>query len=510
MRVIIIRAHFTDRSARRDRKLPGFTGMRGMRQTQRVDISDISVPGNEQSVVKAHAPEQKLTRYNALEDDALHKPMTSALIAEYASSSDVREQAPVESRPYKYNDVRPVLLVPNQFDDTLYDQSDVRHSFKDNAPADAAKILTYGGIARQESASETYRSSEQQQQPINDHQFRAPEMRRPEATQLLLKIIPEGSSANDGFVVPIPRPYPTIEKIVEKTVHVPHPIEIEKVIERKVPFPVERVVEKRVQVPVAVPQLYPVHVQAPMVEKQMIRVPNVYPIHVIERRVPYAVQRLLVQPAPYPSQLQLRLPAAPSADKSVTAGLTAGLTAARLAAGVSFRPYRADAERPAVDSGGSSKLNDIPSKYQYKTRGREPTLDKPANLRDSAAFEPHNEANASRFYGSIPPYGRPLMYDYNIDVGKGYVPFTDVKLMILPRKYSSHVVLRPQQAVPVRQQISQSKSSPSATTATLRRSRHPETQYPGSFRQSKMEYGFKPPMVPSVQYDELTATQVEN
>ncbi|KMQ92900.1 hypothetical protein RF55_7060 [Lasius niger] len=125
------------------------------------------------------------------------------------------------------------------------------------------------------------------------------------------------------------------------------------------------------------------------------------------------------------------------------------------------------------------------------------------------------------------------MYDYNIDVGKGYVPFTDVKLMILPRKYSSHVVLRPQQAVPVRQQIvynlverdkddaylgpappprkiSQSKSPPSATTATLRRSRHPETQYPGSFRQSKMEYGFKPPMVPSVQYDELTATQVEN
>ncbi|XP_029669665.1 uncharacterized protein LOC115239328 [Formica exsecta] len=508
--------------------------------------------GNEQSVersvIKPHASEQKLTRhqYNALEDDH-GKPTASSVIAEYTSSP---EQAPVEYQPYKYNDVQPVLLVPNQFDDTSYDQSNVRHSFKDNGNASphAVKFLTYAGTTRQESASETYRSEQQQQQqqppqlpqssqqPAIDHQFRTPYVRRPEETQLLLKIIPDGSSAKDAFVVPIPRPYPTIEKIIEKTVHVPHPIEIEKVIERKVPFPVERVVEKRLQVPVpvAVPQLYPVHVQMPMVEKQ-IRVPHIYPIHVerlIERRVPYAVQRLLVQPAPYPS-LQLRLPEKPT-EKPIA-------TPARLSP--ASRPYRTDAERP-VDSGGSSdtsKLNDIQSKHRQKASAT------PRGSGDSAAFEPQSETNASQLSHSIPPYGRPLMYDYNIDVGKGYVPFTDVKLMILPRKYNSHVVLRPQAvssstyaAVPFRQQIvynlverpkaskddeylgpapprinfnlsSQCSLQPSATTTALRRSRQPETQvYPGSFRQSKMEYGFKPPMVPSVQYDELTATQVEN
>ncbi|XP_070151769.1 uncharacterized protein [Polyergus mexicanus] len=507
--------------------------------------------GNEQSaersVIKSHASEQKLIRhqYNALEDD-LGKPTASTVIAEYTSSL---ERAPVEYQPYKYNDVQPVLLIPNQFDDTSYDQSNVRHSFKDNGNATphAVKVLTYADTTRQESASETYRSEQQQQhpqppqlnqQPIIDHQFRTPYMRRPEETQFLLKIIPDGSSAKDAFVVPIPRPYPTIEKVIEKTVHVPRPIEIEKVIERKVPFPVERVVEKRLQVPVpvAVPQLYPVHVQMPMVEKQ-IRVPHIYPIHVerlIERRVPYTVQRLLVQPAPYPS-LQLRLP-----EKKPIATPTHLSPVSR--------PYRTNAERP-IESGGSSdtsKLNDIQSKHRQKASAS------PRGSGDSVAFEPHNETNASQLSHSIPPYGRPLTYDYNIDVGKGYVPFTDVKLMILPKKYNSHVVLRPQTissstyaAVPFRQivynlverpkaskddeylgpapprKISQSKAKlppfttsvvqPSAITTALRRSRQPETQvYPGSFRQSKMEYGFKPPMVPSVQYDELTATQVDN
>ncbi|KAL6440567.1 hypothetical protein ACFW04_003220 [Cataglyphis niger] len=509
--------------------------------------------GNEQSVernvIKPHAPEQKLTRhqYNALEDD-LGKPTASAVIAEYTSNS---EQAPVELQPYKYNDVQPVLLIPNQFDDTSYDQSNVRHSFNDNGNESphAVKVLTYAGTTRQESESETYRSEQQQQQQqqpqppqasqqtIIDHQFRTPYVRRPEQ-QFLLKIIPEGSSANDAFVVPIPRPYPTIEKIIEKTVHVPHPIEIEKVIERKVPFPVERLVEKRVQVPVpvAVPQLYPV----PMVEKQ-IRVPHIYPIHVerlIERRVPYMVQRLLVQPAAGQySSLQLRLPEKP--------------TAAPIRLSPTSRPYRADTERP-IDSDGlidTSKVNDIQIKYRQK-----PVSATSRGGGDSAAFEPHNKTNVSQLSHSIPPYGRPLMYDYNLDVGKGYVPFTDVKLMILPRKYNNHVVLRPQTVAsstyaavspPFRQQIvynlverpktskdeylgpvpprkiSQSKpksppftasvAQPSTTTAALRRSRQPETQvHPGSFRQSKMEYGFKPPMVPSVQYDELTATQVEN
>ncbi|XP_034935549.1 uncharacterized protein [Chelonus insularis] len=49
--------------------------------------------------------------------------------------------------------------------------------------------------------------------------------------------------------------------------------------------------------------------------------------------------------------------------------------------------------------------------------------------------------------------------------------------------------------------------------SSSRRVRKPEAHFPsqtGIFRQSKMEYGFKPPIVPSIQYDEETATKVEN
>ncbi|XP_011314921.1 uncharacterized protein [Fopius arisanus] len=53
----------------------------------------------------------------------------------------------------------------------------------------------------------------------------------------------------------------------------------------------------------------------------------------------------------------------------------------------------------------------------------------------------------------------------------------------------------------------------STGAGNLRRARLPDVHYQSrtsNFRQSKMEYGFKPPMVPSVQYDEQTATRVEN
>jgi len=52
-------------------------------------------------------------------------------------------------------------------------------------------------------------------------------------------------------------------------------------------------------------------------------------------------------------------------------------------------------------------------------------------------------------------------------------------------------------------------SSAAQSLTSLRKSRQPETHH-GSFRQSKMEYGFKPPMVPSIQYDENTASKVKN
>lgn len=551
---------------------------------QCVNIST-SVAGNDQdekSVIKAHASTlpQKFNRheYNALEDD-VGRPIASAVAAEYSSST--YEQAPLELQPFKYNGMQSIQPAPNQFDDTLYDQSNVQHNFNGNDNGIPPRAKPIGSSTRQEVASEpvkqyapsTYQYSVQQpqtNQPYDhQHSFRSPEIRRPEVSQLLLRIIPEGSSANGGFLVPIPRPYP-IEKVVEKTVHVPYPIEIEKKI------PVERLVEKKVPVPVpmpvpvpvpqpqpySMPQPYPVHVQVPVervVEKQ-IRLPHIYPIHierVIEKKVPYTVQRLVVQPPSYPLHVRpaaySAYPAAPIEQQTHATVPIEKPTEKPAVSSRPPRPYRANTDRP-IDSSGSFETRF--TKYYQKPQ-EAVFAGENANLHGVAGgltFVPqlHSETNTSQFY-SI-PYGRPSAYDYNIDVGKNYIPtthFSNVKLVILPKKFSNHMILRPQTAAPSytipsfgRQilynlvekdktikdeyvgpapprKTSQSKlfpqtKSPQFSTsaaqslAALRKSRQPETQHHGSFRQSKMEYGFKPPMVPSIQYDENTASKVEN
>lgn len=427
--------------------------------------------------------------------------MASTLLAE----SNIHGQTPheaLESQSFKYNNVQPV---------------------------------------------KSYISSTYREQLHSNNPFRSSEIKRPETSQFLLKIIPEGSSVDGGFLVPIPQPYP-IEKIIEKTVHVPHPIEIEKVIEKRVPIPI--------QVPVAVSQPYHVRVQVPIdhiVEKE-IRGSHLYPIY-IEKRIPYMVKRL--QSSAYPQHMKLS--AAYSFEKSHVPieKVTERPTAFSLPSQLS---YRANTDRP-IDNNGATETKF--HKYQHKLR-ESVFVGENANSRDNNAvggftFEPHqSETNTSQFYSDL--YGgSSSAYDHQ---GKSYIPtghFNAIKLMILPKKFNDRVVLRPQvitssyTAVPMSfkrqamynleklekdkatikdvglassRKITQDKTafpqikfSPqfsagtaqiSTMTATLRRSRQPEAQYTGNFRQSKMEYGFKPPMIPSVQYDEKTGSKVEN
>ncbi|TGZ37319.1 hypothetical protein DBV15_07922 [Temnothorax longispinosus] len=142
-----------------------------------------SYQGNDQgekSVVKAHASTfpQKLNQYeyNALEND-VGKPTASAVGAEYSSST--HEQTSLELQPtFKYNSMQsvgPVLFGPNQFDDTLYDQSNVRHNFNGNDNGIPPRVKPVETATRQETASElvnsyvpsTYQYSQLQQPQSN-------------------------------------------------------------------------------------------------------------------------------------------------------------------------------------------------------------------------------------------------------------------------------------------------------------------------------------------------------
>ncbi|KYM79075.1 hypothetical protein ALC53_10629 [Atta colombica] len=508
----------------------------------------------EKSDIKAHTsphPSQKLNQheYNALKDD-VGRPIASIVNTNNKYSSGTHE--PLELQ-FKYNGIQPTPLASNQFDDTLYDQSNIRHNFNgnDNGIPPRGKLVV--SSAKQETANEpvkpyvpnTYQYSVQQpqsNQPYDhQHSFRSSEIRRPEATQLLLRIIPEGSSVNGGFMVPIPRPHP-----IEKTVHMPHSYPIE--IEKKIPM------SEKVQVPV--PMLHPMHVQVPVervVEKQ-IRLPHIYPLHierVVEKRVPYTVQRLVVQPPSYP--LHVRLPAAYPAYPAIPFNQPTHTTTEKpVVSSLPSRPYRASTDRP-IESSSSTETRFT----KYYQKPQEAIFTGGNNFHSAISSltfvsPSQSETNSSQFYNV--PYNRPSAYSYNIDVSKNYVPtahFSNVKLVILPKKFNSHAILRPHTATtsytipsfgrqilynlvekdksgkdeyvgptPPRKTsqskvFSQTKSSQFSTNAAqsltnMRKSRQPETQHHGSFRQSKMEYGFKPPMIPSIPYDENTASKVEN
>lgn len=498
----------------------------------------------EKNVFNAHASTVSQIYNRHAHDIPVNKP-TTVLIGEY--SSNIREQTPteqVESQPSKYNVLQPVLLIPSQSGDALHDQSDPRYSFNDvlprakpiGSPSARQEVGTNKHVKTYASSGTYHRAQQVQQssQPIDQqYSFRSSETRRPEAQQqLLLKIVPDGSAGNGEFLVPLRRPYP-IEKIIEKTVHVPHPVE--KVIEKTVPFPVDRVVERQVPVqvqvpvPVPVPQPYPVHV--PIVPEQQIRVQHLYPI---QKQAPYTFVRRPQQPSAYPLHVGLPATHAYPAEKTVEKPI--------VASAASRSP------RPTIDSGSS--IDTTFDKYRQKSNV-ESILVVPRGSSGEPAARP-SDLNASRFHHGDSGYGQSLTA-YNYVNGLSY---PDVRLMILPRGYNSHAVTSRPHVIPslytvpvdaVRRQISYNlvekdgptksdeyigpvslahKSVPRSKTrsphystniiaqsqsmATTRKSRQPETRYPGSFRQSKMEYGFKPPMVPSVQYDENTATKVEN
>ncbi|XP_025162469.1 uncharacterized protein LOC105184779 isoform X2 [Harpegnathos saltator] len=530
----------------------------------------------EKSVIKGQAASalpQKFHRqeYNILEND-VGKPTASALVTKYTSST--HERVPVdslESQPLQYNEARPVLLIANQFNDALYEQSNAHHTINSNDNDPALHTRLHESPTRHETTGEFVRpyvttaaSYREQQLPSADQSINQQHLfhlqtqtSRPQEqpTQLLLKIIPNGSPVNAGFLVPIPRPYP-IEKIVEKTVHVPHPVEIEKVIEKKVQIPV----------PVPVPQPYPVHIPVNRLVEKQVRVPQLYPIHIertLEKRIPYTVQRLLLQPpAPYPLHLKspVTYPAqvgSPIEQPTQVTSTSIEQVAEKSLAGLSRppRPYPTDADRD----------DPIEIKYKYQQRPIFGGENIDPGYDSNVAFE-SGQSNATQLYGNL--YDRsPLVYDHGLlDHGKYHVPAAahlsgNVRLMMVPKKFGAHhtVLLRPHASassytipsVSFRRQIvynlvekdkavkdeyigplpprkafvSQAKQlppavkpssystsvtqSPVTTIGGPRRTRQPEAQYPNSFRQSKMEYGFKPPMVPSVQYDEKTASKVE-
>lgn len=120
----------------------------------------------------------------------------------------------------------------------------------------------------------------------------------------------------------VPQPYP-VEKVVEKYVKQPYPVEVRVPVEVKVPVPtpveVEKIIEKKVPVPhyiekpvpyekiveKPVPQYinkpYPVHVKVP--------VDRPYPVHIpVPTPYPVEVTKIVEKPVPQPYPVEVKVP----------------------------------------------------------------------------------------------------------------------------------------------------------------------------------------------------------
>lgn len=118
------------------------------------------------------------------------------------------------------------------------------------------------------------------------------------------------------YPVPIKVPYPVEKKVyVDRPVHIPYPIEkiVEKEVVRNVPVPTPVAVPVKVQVPVEKPVIVPIPVERPypvpvekpvekIVEKPVhINVPVPIPIHIIKH---YPVDRIVEKKVPYPVKVE--------------------------------------------------------------------------------------------------------------------------------------------------------------------------------------------------------------
>ncbi|XP_054009692.1 uncharacterized protein LOC128893016 isoform X2 [Hylaeus anthracinus] len=323
----------------------------------------------------------------------------------------------------------------------------------------------------------------------------------PEVSQILLAKTTSDTPMELRLLMTVPQPFP-VEKVIEKTVHVPQPL---NVVEKKLPYPVEKVIEKQI----TIPHPFPVHIPIDRVVEKQIRIP--YPVHVekvIEKKVPFAIQRFVV---PFPFHFRVsqavEKPFIEKVHEKHARPYT--LENAKLVKSVAIPVYNVHNNDGNYQMARQQSFQTLPgplyepvnddqsylntTQYYglgYAAIGRQPSMHGlPKKFGSHGVQYPHLVAYSTSINHNGNPYGRGAPEkDKIIDEYVGPVPRKVIQTSLGMQ--------------------SKSMQYASDAQATMRRTRQ-EVGNTGSFRQSKMEYGFKPPMIPSVQYDEQTATKVE-
>ncbi|XP_046751729.1 uncharacterized protein LOC124414735 isoform X2 [Diprion similis] len=368
--------------------------------------------------------------------------------------------------------------------------------------------------------------------------------------------------------IPVPQPYP-VETIVEKKV--PFPVEVEKVVEKTVPYPVDRVVEKHIPilhpypVHIQVPQPYPVekiitkpypvetivekpirvHVPVTTIIEKKVPVPQPYPVEVekvVEKKVPYPVEKVVERIVEKP--VHIRVPYAVEVPRNVPYGVRYGVSYQQIMTPHSHSLYVSHGKPrtpfyglPAITRQREFRHKEnlhadynqqLVQGYSYAkpavsfveggngqdmlASGSQQQTHQYKHLQLSQSFNrKHNSKGIPTHYSSR----RHAVRSGSKDTSRKeeYIgPVPPQRPQILTRHHQ-HSLQGQHPAQPRSPQASTAATRSPTSTTTLRRSREQENkrnENTGSFRQSRVEYGFKPPMIPSVQYDEKTASKVES
>ena len=444
--------------------------------------------------VSSNNPERSRYEYTVNEDDVVQVDQTVA----------------------HSTDVKPVFDARKQLEDVQENQTAGKYSKIQRIPDN---IATEEGIAK----------NEYDPVGIIDNLPALGNIENSQASQqvpeyLLIKPTDEPST-EVRFLMAVPQHYPGEKVHVYRTVNAD---------EKKVPYQIEKVIEKQI----TIPQPFPVQVPVDRVVEKQIRIP--YPVHVekvIEKKVPLAVQRFII---PLPVHLRIPQPVPiPVVEKVVEKSVPVPVPI----------PVEKVIEKTVVHHPRPHPLDmEKIRPYPLETPKLVKTAPAPPIIYNDGNFQQIRQQN---FQAPLGPSYEKNHYNSTQFYGSGYLavnrPFVRQSSSVhaLPKKFGSYGTQYPHSLVysslngnngnlvfygrsfpekdkvmdeyvgpvPRKVQLSlgiQSKSiqyAPPDVQSTMRRTRQEGNT--GSFRQSKMEYGFKPPMVPSIQYDEQTATKVE-
>ncbi|XP_015120479.1 uncharacterized protein LOC107043443 [Diachasma alloeum] len=323
-------------------------------------------------------------------------------------------------------------------------------------------------------------------------------------------------------------------RILEKPVTAlkPYPIPVERIVEKRVPHPVHKLV----------PQLYPVHILQQYPVEKILEKPAAIPVaveKVVEKKVhapqPYSVETP-IKPAnpleltnyiensiniPYGVQYgvsyqQIMNPPTNNLydNNPIDQQIQTNVTSQQFQGYYYDKPLVPPVNPRYALTKRYGSLNQLSNNKQSQNQPQQQLQQfthliypKKIHFANQMVLPLHSRSNDHQ----ITPH-RPLVYRA-IDKGTnknveyiGPVPLPQHALNL----HQQNQVVHPLHQETLRYLATVARSN---GAGNFRRARLPDVHYQSrtsNFRQSKMEYGFKPPMVPSVQYDEQTATRVDN